>query len=187
MIGNDVIADPIIDNDEHALAANASSNAASLKVNPLCSSVTNPGSGDGSSFESRATKLDNNVSQDMQKDGKVEAIDCEQSNEILPESDLSDPTRRIWVVTTAALPWRTGTSVNPLLRALYLSRSRPNQFVSLMIPWLESEEDRKRLYKGPGRGHFENGEIGMESQAKWIRSFASKECGMQGMFLFALI
>mmetsp|Transcript_6865 Transcript_6865/g.9829 ORF Transcript_6865/g.9829 Transcript_6865/m.9829 type:complete len:593 (-) Transcript_6865:54-1832(-) len=72
-----------------------------------------------------------------------------------PESDLrpkQEGIRRFWVVTTAALPWMTGTAVNPLLRAAYFSKmNRPyalkNQStVTLVVPWLNHEEDRVQLY-----------------------------------------
>ncbi|GAX11352.1 digalactosyldiacylglycerol synthase [Fistulifera solaris] len=67
---------------------------------------------------------------------------------VLPETDLADPSKRILIVTTASLPWKTGTAVNPLLRAAYLTRGRKDfgGSVTLMLPWLERPEDQKRVY-----------------------------------------
>lgn len=89
----------------------------------------------------------------------------EEPPKIAAISDLSDPSRKICVVTTAGLPWRTGTAVNPLARALYLTRGRPKDSVTLMIPWLESLQEQAKVY---GSNTFET----PEEQEEWIRNYS---------------
>lgn len=84
--------------------------------------------------------------------------------EVTHDSDLSREDRRFCIVTTAALPWMTGTSVNPLLRALYLARGRRKGSVTLMVPWLEDQESRKNLYHQAFEG-------GMDEQREWILEY----------------
>ena len=116
-------------------------------------------------------------------------LDTESEDVPVPASVLTDPTRTICVVTTAALPWRTGTAVNPLLRALYLvrfqrerRRKNPNYgakaigSVALVIPWLEALDEREKLY-GTNTA-FANGSQGMREQEEWIRNYAKERCGM---------
>lgn len=80
----------------------------------------------------------------------VSLLDAEADDDDLDEftedSNIQDPKRRICIVTTAALPWRTGTAVNPLLRALYLTRGRSKGHVTLIIPWLQDAKSRIKLY-----------------------------------------
>lgn len=73
--------------------------------------------------------------------------------EVVPHTNLRDKSKRVWIVTTASLPWRTGTAVNPLLRAAYLCHGRAAKggSVTLMLPWLERPGDQERVY-GAGRG-----------------------------------
>lgn len=72
--------------------------------------------------------------------------------EVLPHTDISDKSKRILVVTTAAMPWKTGTAVNPLLRAAYLTQDRKDVggSVTLMLPWLERKDDQVRVYGANG-------------------------------------
>lgn len=126
-------------------------------------------------------------------------LESQDENDPIPASVLANPNRTICVVTTAALPWRTGTAVNPLLRALYLVRyqrehcqnnkdnditeQQQNQqkqtkgSVALVIPWLESSTEREKLYGSTNK--FSDGHKGMEQQESWIKQYAKDRCNME--------
>jgi len=92
---------------------------------------------------------------------------------VLPHTDLSDKSKRIEIVTTASLPWRTGTAVNPLLRAAYMldGRIEAGGSVTLMLPWLERQADQSRVY---GDTLFEK----PEDQETYIRNWLRDEANM---------
>jgi hypothetical protein len=87
-------------------------------------------------------------------------LDMKDGDLPTPETDLRPSEERVrsfWIVTTAALPWMTGTAINPLLRAAYFSQlNRPyaggRSTVTLVIPWLEKGQDRVALYGEPWKG-----------------------------------
>ena len=61
-----------------------------------------------------------------------------------PASDLRRGGRHINIYTTAALPWMTGTSINPLLRAAHLVLKGYN--TTLLLPWLEAGDQVTRRH-----------------------------------------
>ena len=54
---------------------------------------------------------------------------------VTADSDLRSTDREVAIVTTAALPWMTGTAVNPVLRAAYMADR--GYAVALVLPWLD--------------------------------------------------
>ena len=86
-----------------------------------------------------------------------------------PASNLRGPDRHFTIITTAALPWRTGTAVNPLLRALYLAKS--GKPVILYIPFLEKKDQGYVFAKGVS---FDS----PEEQEKVVREWCQERAKM---------
>ena len=79
---------------------------------------------------------------------------------------LRSPGRHFTVVTTASLPWMTGTSVNPTLRSAYLARALPRSSVTLLLPWLPRSQQACVFPKGIS---FETPRQQEEHVRDWIR------------------
>jgi hypothetical protein len=99
---------------------------------------------------------------------------AQPGEEVLPHTDIADKSKRILIVTTASLPWRTGTAVNPLLRAAYLldGRREAGGSVTLLLPWLERPEDQDRVYGA------NNGFATPEDQEEYIRTWLRDSANM---------
>jgi len=63
---------------------------------------------------------------------------------VTADSDLRSTDREVAIVTTAALPWMTGTAVNPVLRAAYMADR--GYAVALVLPWLDDPADQAALF-----------------------------------------
>lgn len=88
--------------------------------------------------------------------------------------DLPDGRRHVAIVTTASLPWMTGTAVNPLFRAAYLAQSA-KQNVTLLVPWL-CKSDQELVY--PSNVTFSS----PEEQEIYIRNWLEERIGFKADF-----
>jgi len=92
----------------------------------------------------------------------------------LGKSKASDKKRHVAIVTTASLPWMTGTAVNPLFRAAYLAKSA-EQNVTLLVPWL-CKPDQELVY--PNSITFNS----PEEQEVYIRNWLEERIGFKADF-----
>jgi len=91
-----------------------------------------------------------------------------------PKHDTADTKHHVAIVTTASLPWMTGTAVNPLFRAAYLAKTA-KQNVTLVVPWL-CKADQELVY--PNSLTFSS----PEEQEAYIRNWVEERVGFKADF-----
>ncbi|EFJ50110.1 hypothetical protein VOLCADRAFT_116955 [Volvox carteri f. nagariensis] len=98
----------------------------------------------------------------------IEGLEHNRRLALLRGSSLRETGRQVAIVTTASLPWLTGTAVNPLLRAAYLASSG------------DRKADQQRVF--PADVTFETPEEQEEFVRQWARNRTGLECNFKVAF-----
>ncbi|XP_031390921.1 digalactosyldiacylglycerol synthase 2, chloroplastic-like [Punica granatum] len=85
-----------------------------------------------------------------------------------------DRKQHIAIFTTASLPWMTGTAVNPLFRAAYLSKDGERK-ITLGIPWLKSK-DQELVYPSNITFRYPS------EQERYVRQWLEERTGSKSTF-----
>lgn len=141
-------------------------------------------SGNTTALRHRMALLTEKLSKIAATESRNRSLAISQEDTLITSaSNLTAPGRHFHIVTTAALPWFTGTAVNPLLRAAnmydYLTELHNNTAanITLVLPWLELPEDQETLYGQI----FESPEDQDAFIRNWLSSSANLKAASDGL------
>lgn len=116
----------------------------------------------------RAVQVDEAVVSAQNAEHDIESEEIVYPPDLAHASDLRARCRDVAIVTTAAIPWMTGTSINPALRAVYLAKD--GHRVTLVVPWLDTVEEQRKVFS-KGSLTFER----REQQRRYIQQWGREQ------------
>ena len=155
--------------------AGKTANTNEIEIAPLASESADSAASTIATMDERRRSADFAASSSRptatgESDASFERTTRRSTDGVGSRKSLREPGRSVAIVTTASLPWMTGTAVNPLLRAAYLSK-RGAHDVTLVVPWLPPAEQAlihpSMIFQTP------------EAQAAYVRQWVKERCGFE--------